>query len=183
MERLIAVTLALNHRITCGSRSEHMHSCSTNTYAGPTLVVNGPVLLRSPSQDLSQLRVASLQKEKASANSNCGGQLLAKKLKRGQCLAGVRYFFFFLAAFFVAFFFVAIRYSSFFVEPSPWKVISTTIAALHIARAVCLTQDIAVTVKECQQIFSKKVLRCGWFGEAGKIVCGRDNEMLVALGR
>jgi len=67
--------------------------------------------------------MASLQRKRAPRTAILEAQLFAKKLKRGQCLAEVRYFFFFLAAFFVAFFFVAIQYSSFFVEPSPWKVI------------------------------------------------------------
>jgi len=163
VERLIAVTLALNHRITCGSRSEHMHSCSTNTYAGPTLVVNGPVLLRSPSQDLSQLRVASLQKEKASANSNCGGQLLAKKLKRGQCLAGVRYFFFFLAAFFVAFFFVAIRYSSFMWNLLPRRLFKCHSCPTYCTSSMSNTRYCGYCGRMSTNIFEKSIaLRLVW---------------------
>src|SRR5271166_1856304 len=89
------------------------------------------------------------------------------KNKRGQCLAGLRYFFFFLAGFFAAFF-VAIGSSSLWTF-SLGRCLWTAIAALHVARAVCLTQDIAVTEPECQQVFSKKVLRRRRFGDLGKI--------------
>src|ERR1019366_8716245 len=96
-------------------------------------------------------------KGKASANCNLWRPSVLAKVKRGQCLARNSYRFFFLAAFFVAFFLVAIGYSS-LCNLLPRRLIFFTqnaIPAQDVARAVCLTPDIAVTGAECQQIFLK----------------------------
>jgi hypothetical protein len=72
-----------------------------------------------------------------------------QKSSEAHGLAGVSYFFFFLAAFFADFFFVAIGYSS-FMEPSLEGLVGPKVCPRY-GMGNTATQDIAVSFRECQQ--------------------------------
>jgi hypothetical protein len=50
------------------------------------------------------------------------------------------------------------------------------IVVQNAARTTCLPQDIAVTGRECQHIFSKKVLRSRPFGEMARVDSSHQAE-------